>query len=137
MINLPPVEIRAADIPLLAFAIRRQDERALVCAHQHSYAAHVFPLSAENVGFSSPFGNEPRTYKTGPRYTCLFAKLTGMDIDKIIALVGRLEQTETRLAEVMTAGFKELRELHANTESKLNALIDTVDKLVRRNGHKE
>jgi hypothetical protein len=53
-------------------------------------------------------------------------------------------QTEIRLAErvdaamaAMTAGFQELRELHANTESKLNALIDTVDKLVRRNGHKE
>ncbi|MGA3325027.1 MAG: hypothetical protein ABSF45_11190 [Terriglobia bacterium] len=52
-------------------------------------------------------------------------------------LVGRLAQTEIRLAERMTAGFQDLRELHANTESKLNALIDTVDKLVRRNGHKE
>ena len=52
-------------------------------------------------------------------------------------LVGRLAQTEIRLAERMTAGFQDLRELHANTESKLNALIDTVDKLVRHNGHKE
>jgi uncharacterized membrane-anchored protein YhcB (DUF1043 family) len=52
-------------------------------------------------------------------------------------LVGRLAQTEIRMAERMTAGFQELRELHANTESKLNALIDTVDKLVRHNGHKE
>jgi hypothetical protein len=57
-------------------------------------------------------------------------------------LVGRLAQTEIRLVErieaatgAMTTGFQELRGLHANTESKLNALIDTVDKLVRRNGH--
>lgn len=52
-------------------------------------------------------------------------------------LVGRLAQAEIRLAEHMTAGFQELRELHANTEYKLNSLIDTVDKLVRRDGHKE
>jgi exonuclease VII small subunit len=60
-----------------------------------------------------------------------------MDIATVINLVNRLEQTEIRLTESMTVGFQELRELHANTESKLNALIDTVDKLVRRNGQKE
>jgi chromosome segregation ATPase len=58
-------------------------------------------------------------------------------IASVTDLVGRLAQTEIRLAESATTGFQELRELHANTESKLNALIDTVDKLVRRNGHKE
>ncbi len=55
-------------------------------------------------------------------------------------LVGRLAQAEIHLAERMermTVGFQELRELQANTEYKLNALIDTVDKLVRRDGHKE
>ena len=59
-------------------------------------------------------------------------------------LVGRLAQAEIRLVErvdaVTTAtgaSFKELRDLHANTEYKLNALIETVDKLVRRDGHKE
>jgi chromosome segregation ATPase len=57
-------------------------------------------------------------------------------IATVTGLVGRLAQTEINLAERMTAGFQELRELHANTEYKLNALIDTVDKLVRHNGHK-
>jgi hypothetical protein len=52
-------------------------------------------------------------------------------------LVGRLAQAQIRSAELMTSGFQELRELHANTESKLSALIDTVDKLVRRNGQKD
>lgn len=52
-------------------------------------------------------------------------------------LVGRVAQAETRLAERMATGFQELRALHSDTEYKLNALIDTVDKLVRRNGHKE
>jgi UDP-N-acetylglucosamine enolpyruvyl transferase len=58
-------------------------------------------------------------------------------IASVTDLVGRLAQAEIRLAESTTAGFRDLRELHANTESKLNALIDTVGKLVRRNGHKE
>jgi predicted nucleic acid-binding Zn-ribbon protein len=66
-------------------------------------------------------------------------------------LVGRLAQAEIRLVERLgglagrvdgmaernEAEFQKLRELHAETEYKLNALIDTVDKLVRRNGHKE
>ncbi len=52
-------------------------------------------------------------------------------------LVGRLAEAQIRLAERMDAGFQELRGLHADTQYKLNALIETVDKLVRRNGHKE
>ncbi len=52
-------------------------------------------------------------------------------------VVGRLAQSQIRLTERMDAGFQELRELHADTQYKLNALIETVDKLVRRNGHKE
>ena len=58
-------------------------------------------------------------------------------IASVTNLVGRLAQAEIRLAESTRTGFEELRGLHANTESKLNVLIDTVDKLVRRNGHKE
>ncbi len=50
-------------------------------------------------------------------------------------LVGRLAQAEITLAERMAAGFQELREIQAATEYKLNALIDTVGKLVRGNGH--
>ncbi len=30
------------------------------------------------------------------------------------------------------AAFQELRELHADTEEKLNILIDTVDRIIRR-----
>ena len=52
-------------------------------------------------------------------------------------LVGRLTQAEIRLVERMDAGFQQIREVQSNTEHKLDALIDTVDKLVRRNGHKE
>ena len=48
-------------------------------------------------------------------------------------LVGRLAQAQIRLVERMEAGFQELREIQANTEYRLNALVDTVDKLVRRN----
>jgi predicted nucleic acid-binding Zn-ribbon protein len=50
-------------------------------------------------------------------------------------LVGRVAQAETRLAERMESGFRDLREVQAASEYKLNALIETVDKLVRRNGH--
>jgi hypothetical protein len=61
----------------------------------------------------------------------------GSSVATLTDLVGRLAQAEIRLTERMAAGFQELRELQANTEYKLNALIDTVDRLVRRNGHKE
>jgi peptidoglycan hydrolase CwlO-like protein len=60
-------------------------------------------------------------------------------------LIGRLAQAETRLAERMESGFRELREAQATglkelresqtaTDYKLNALIETVDKIVRKNG---
>jgi hypothetical protein len=61
----------------------------------------------------------------------------GSSVATLTDLLGRLAQAEIRLTERMAAGFPELRELQANTEYKLNALIDTVDRLVRRNGHKE
>ena len=35
VIDLPAAEVRAADVPLLALAIGRQDKRALLGAHQH------------------------------------------------------------------------------------------------------
>jgi chromosome segregation ATPase len=58
-------------------------------------------------------------------------------IASLTDLVGRSAQAEIRLAERMehvTAGFQDIRELQANTEYKLNTLIETVDKLVRRDG---
>src|ERR1700675_4664702 len=36
--------MRAADVPLLALAVRCQNERALARANQHPYLAHVSPL---------------------------------------------------------------------------------------------
>lgn len=50
-------------------------------------------------------------------------------------LVGRVAQAETRLAERMDSGFRELKDAQAASEYKLNALIETVDRLIRRNGH--
>ncbi len=51
-------------------------------------------------------------------------------------LVGRIAQAEIRLAERMEAGFQKLQDLHADTEYKLNSLIEIVDKLVRHDGNK-
>lgn len=45
-------------------------------------------------------------------------------------LVGRLAQAELRLVD----RINDLRDAQAGTDDKLNALIETVDKLVRRNG---
>ncbi len=50
-------------------------------------------------------------------------------------LVGRVAQAEVRLTERMESGFRELTDAQAASEYKLNALIETVDKLTRRNGH--
>ena len=63
-----------------------------------------------------------------------FAKLES-SVAAAADLVGRLAQAEIRLVERMDAGFQQIREVQSNTEYKLNALIDTVDKLARRNGH--
>ena len=43
MVNLPAREVRAADIPLIALAVRCQHERALACANQYAYVAHLSP----------------------------------------------------------------------------------------------
>jgi chromosome segregation ATPase len=65
-------------------------------------------------------------------------------VSTLTSLVGRLADSQVHLAERMAAGFqqveagfRQLREIQASTENKLNALIDTVDKIVRRDGHKE
>ena len=41
VVDLPAPEVRAADVPLLALAVRRQDERALARADEYSYPAHL------------------------------------------------------------------------------------------------
>ena len=64
-------------------------------------------------------------------------------IQAVTDLVGRLAQAEIRLverinqlAEKTDREIGELREAQARSDYKLNALIETVDKLVRRNGGK-
>src|SRR5208283_1453115 len=44
MVNFPTREMRAADFPFLALAIRSKNERTLLCADQDSDFAHRFPL---------------------------------------------------------------------------------------------
>ena len=44
VIDLPAGEVRAADVPFFALAVRRQDERAFARADQYSYFAHSFLL---------------------------------------------------------------------------------------------
>ncbi|HEX5411765.1 MAG TPA: hypothetical protein VFZ27_07870 [Terriglobia bacterium] len=46
-------------------------------------------------------------------------------------LVGRVAQAEIRLTEQIS----DLKQVRAANEDKLNALIETVGKLIRRNGH--
>src|SRR5487761_766587 len=55
VIHLPAPEERAADVPILALAIRIQNEGTFSCTHQHSHATHVpaFPPCAND---------EPITY---------------------------------------------------------------------------
>src|SRR5258708_1106753 len=45
VVHLPAPKVGAADIPPIALAVRRQDERALACANQYSYPAHSLSLS--------------------------------------------------------------------------------------------
>ena len=44
MVDLPAGEVRAADVPFFALAVRGQDERALARADQNPYLAHLFLL---------------------------------------------------------------------------------------------
>jgi hypothetical protein len=55
----------------------------------------------------------------------------GQLVDVSFSLARHAEESDRR----MELGFKELREIQIGGEHKLNALIDTVDKLVRHNGH--
>lgn len=52
-------------------------------------------------------------------------------VDVSLSLANAVEETR----QSMEAGFREMREAQVDTNYKLNALIDTVDKIVR-NGHK-
>src|SRR5215472_17295162 len=60
VVNLPAGKMRAADGPFFALAVRRQNERALPCPHQHANFAHGMLLS---VLSGSPFyqGHRPES----------------------------------------------------------------------------
>ena len=49
VVDLPAGKVRAADIPLAALAVGRQDERALACAHQYPYPIHSLLLPCLTV----------------------------------------------------------------------------------------
>src|SRR5215469_14350769 len=44
VVDLPAGEVRPADLPLLAFPVRTEHERALARSHEYSYTAHRQPL---------------------------------------------------------------------------------------------
>ena len=44
MVHLPARKEQAADIPVFAFSIRRQDECTLACSNQYPYLTHSFLL---------------------------------------------------------------------------------------------
>lgn len=52
-------------------------------------------------------------------------------VDVSLSLVHNMEQGFREVRET----FQQVRDIQAASEYKLNALIETVDKLVRRNGH--
>ncbi|HXH51554.1 MAG TPA: hypothetical protein VNM47_19620 [Terriglobia bacterium] len=63
-------------------------------------------------------------------------------VDVSLSLARTVEQSSAgikELSEAQAAGMnelrEELREVQSSTTYKLNALIDTVDKMVRKNGH--
>lgn len=56
-------------------------------------------------------------------------------IDSGLAQLVDVSLSLARTVEQNSASIKELREAQASTDYKLNALIETVDKIVRKNGH--
>lgn len=61
----------------------------------------------------------------------------GRKIDTVTDLVGRLAQAEIRLVERMNQLGERMDQLagaQAHSDQRLDALIDVVDKLIRRNG---
>src|SRR5713226_4265708 len=52
VVHLPAGKMRAANVPILALAVRREDESALSRANQHSDLAHAL-LPPEHYGYTS------------------------------------------------------------------------------------
>ena len=60
----------------------------------------------------------------------------GQLVDVSLSLARHGEETDRRFKETDRL-IRELREAQVSTDYKLNALIDTVDKLVKRNGSRQ
>jgi len=98
-----------------------------------------FILSAQaNLGASAQKHDEQisRLESSVARLESSVARLES-SVATVTDLVGRVAQAQIRLLENTQAAFREVREIQANTEYKLNALIETVDKLIRHNGNRQ
>src|SRR5205814_7329028 len=51
VVHLPARKLGATDVPPFALSVRRQDERALACANQYSYFAHLLLLIIVDMVF--------------------------------------------------------------------------------------
>src|SRR5207249_1039367 len=60
VINLPAAEVRAGDFPVLARAVRGEDERAFFRSDQDSYFAHFNFLLRGWVSLASPAWDDTR-----------------------------------------------------------------------------
>jgi hypothetical protein len=83
MIHLPARKVRAADLPVLALAVRCQDERAFPRADQNSYVACSFISSRlDRPLFSSSFQADSFCYAREQRPA--FAEENRVDDDTVL-----------------------------------------------------
>ena len=54
-------------------------------------------------------------------------------VDNVIRLENVLEDKITRMIDSQEKGFAELHEMNKHTDEKLNALIGTIDRMIRSN----
>jgi len=54
----------------------------------------------------------------------------------VLTSIEGMRQVHEKDYEEMRKGHEELRKLHVATEEKLNILVNTVDRIIRRNGNK-
>ena len=79
VVDLPAGEVRAADVPPLSLAVRRQDERALARADQDSYPAHPLLLPEPSGDFMA---GQPSTARAAPGcLLSLYSRIGRLEID--------------------------------------------------------
>src|SRR5207247_2794046 len=52
VVYLPAPEVGTSDVPPCALSVRLEDERALACANQHPYPAHLHSFRASRLVFA-------------------------------------------------------------------------------------